>query len=899
MRVRVITHWRALGLVLVAALIVGIVLGSVTPTQAATRGRAGRPNPLNVSVAHSGHAHLFPTAREYKHLRSTGALPATPAGTCPTTCHNLLGYASGPVMNTSKIYTIYWLPTGYHFEGSYDGSGQNAGDASYQNIINDFAGHLGGTAFYNTLTQYPSTSGPLTNVSTAGGSYVDTRAYPCGTTCSDTSTYGHYLTDGNIQSEVLSAITANGWPSGTGNLYLVFYGYGVQSCVQSGVCSNNYYCAYHSDFFSGGQTYLYANQFDDGPGMNCAIYTQQTPNGDAYADYTVNVASHEISEAITDPEPRSGWDDGYYYNQYGNSDEIGDLCAWVTSKMGAITLNDNSQYYVQGEWSNEAGDCVLSANLPTTLTYTGPTTVPPGLTFTAAATLADDNSIGVGKQQVTFSLNGNTCTGTTTFAIPGTPWGKASCTLTAPSTLGNYTIQASFTSANSAYQSSSQSVTFTVAQLGTTTTYTGPTSGAYQTPVTLSAHLQDANGSALAGKNIAINFGAETCTAGPTNSSGNASCAVTPSDTVSGSPYAITATFAGDVDYLQSSDTSKSFTVTKEGTTLTYTGATSADYSDSAALSGKLIDTARNSGISGQYIALGFGAESCTAGPTDSGGNASCTVTITDQAGTYPLSAQFTDANGNIASATASGSFTVHPEGATLTAKTPPTFVATGQTITLSATLRDAEGGQPLGGKTIAMQLGASGPSCSASTNATTGVATCQVIVPSQAQGPQQVTYTFTSDNYAASASTSTKTTAFTFLSGGTFVIGDMTAQRDTGTTTTAYWWGSQWYQVNRLSGREVPGMFYGFAPNLFANGKPITQLACGTTSYTNVIAGGNRAIPPTSVPTYMAVAATSTLTAGTTVNGNVVHIYIVRTNLGYRPFPSYPGTGQVVGQLC
>lgn len=67
---------------------------------------------------------------------------------------------------------------------------------------------------------------------------------------------------------------------------------------------------------------------------------------------------------------------------------------------------------------------------------------------------------------------------------------------------------------------------------------------------------------------MTIGFGGETRSA-PTVAGGVASCTVTPTDSVAGSPYPITASFAGDTGYEASSDTSSSFTVNLEDTTLT------------------------------------------------------------------------------------------------------------------------------------------------------------------------------------------------------------------------------------------------------------------------------------------------------------------------------------------
>ena len=49
-----------------------------------------------------------------------------------------------------------------------------------------------------------------------------------------------------------------------------------------------------------------------------------------------------------------------------------------------------------------------------------------------------------------------------------------------------------------------------------------------------------------------------------------------------------------------------------------------------------------------------------------------------------------------------------------------------------------------------------------------------------------------------------------------------------------------------------------------------------------------------------MAVIVSSKVTkAGTSITGDDVHIVIVRTNPGYGPQPSTPGTGTIVAVYC
>src|SRR4029077_11085980 len=83
------------------------------------------------------------------------------------------------------------------------------------------------------------------------------------------------------------------------------------------------------------------------------------------------------------------------------------------------------------------------------------------------------------------------------------------------------------------------------------------------------ATLTDPDGGApIAAKTVTFTLGVgDTCSA-TTNSLGVASCSITPTQTGTKN---MVASFAGDIDYLSSSDT-QSFSITPEETTMLYTG---------------------------------------------------------------------------------------------------------------------------------------------------------------------------------------------------------------------------------------------------------------------------------------------------------------------------------------
>ncbi len=93
----------------------------------------------------------------------------------------------------------------------------------------------------------------------------------------------------------------------------------------------------------------------------------------------------------------------------------------------------------------------------------------------------------------------------------------------------------------------------------------------------------------IAGEPVMLTLnGAETCT-GITDSTGTASCSVTPGE-ASGT-YPLTGTFGGDTTvspHLLSSNGASTFVVTPDPTAITYTGATTATNGSAATLSGVL-----------------------------------------------------------------------------------------------------------------------------------------------------------------------------------------------------------------------------------------------------------------------------------------------------------------------
>jgi len=167
------------------------------------------------------------------------------------------------------------------------------------------------------------------------------------------------------------------------------------------------------------------------------------------------------------------------------------------------------------------------------------------------------------------------------------------------------------------------------------------TTGDFDDPVTVSGTLTDSAGP-IAGVPVTFTLNtAETCT-GTTAADGSVSCSITPGE-AAGS-YTLNASFAGSASD-QPASAAAPFTVTREETTLVYTGSAHAANGRPYTLSGTLKEDGATP-IAGRTVTFTLGsgasAQSCT-GTTDAAGNASCTLASVNQpnAASVPATAVF------------------------------------------------------------------------------------------------------------------------------------------------------------------------------------------------------------------------------------------------------------------
>jgi len=171
---------------------------------------------------------------------------------------------------------------------------------------------------------------------------------------------------------------------------------------------------------------------------------------------------------------------------------------------------------------------------------------------------------------------------------------------------------------------------FVVTSTPTTTTYNGDTSGDYHDDVTLAGRLTLSGTSiGIAGQTLSFTIGTQSCN-GITSGSGAASCVLNLNQ-VPGA-YTVTASFAGAGLY-NASSVDTPFTITKEQTTLTYTGPTVIANGTPLTMSGVLLEDGLVP-IAGRNVSFTLGsgssAQTC-AGTTDATGSASCTIPVVNQ----------------------------------------------------------------------------------------------------------------------------------------------------------------------------------------------------------------------------------------------------------------------------
>ncbi len=382
-------------------LLVLCALGVLGAGLLATTGSAGtqtRSVPCAVQAPHEGTSH-------FGGIISASAI----AGSCAV--HNTsdaangtppLLYNGGPVMPSSAgnpitVTPIFWNPpgTGPAMDGRYkDLIKKYLGDVAHDSGLN--------TNVFSVATEYFGTNGTIGNYVKLGAPIDDHQRFTSDCIVapadasgiySDGSGYTACLSDAAVTGEIQRLIDASHGRLAQNDythIYVLYTPKHVESCFNPGdttstaggqACTINYeptaaYCAYHSMMGNNWPAFgtIYANMpypvLHSPVGFTCGSdaggHTLQAPNHDVDADQVLSPTSHEINEAITDPNVFNGWYDSSGF-------ENGDECAYVYGAMSGKpgqeynqVINKN-QYLTQEEFSNldfadTGGGCVQSKN---------------------------------------------------------------------------------------------------------------------------------------------------------------------------------------------------------------------------------------------------------------------------------------------------------------------------------------------------------------------------------------------------------------------------------------------------------------------------------------------------------------------------------------------------------
>jgi hypothetical protein len=168
------------------------------------------------------------------------------------------------------------------------------------------------------------------------------------------SSRSNAVTDAQVEKELAAQIKKRVLPAPDADtVYMIHFAPGIHIQLEgAGSCESGGFCGYHSAFRISGKRIAYAVLPDMGTGSGCDL---GCGSGAAF-DRVTAVASHELTEAVTDPEV--GLATGLeaplaWYDPDGG--EIGDLCV---GKSGRIR-SGGATWLVQKEWSNAAKACVL------------------------------------------------------------------------------------------------------------------------------------------------------------------------------------------------------------------------------------------------------------------------------------------------------------------------------------------------------------------------------------------------------------------------------------------------------------------------------------------------------------------------------------------------------------
>jgi len=229
-----------------------------------------------------------------------------------------LQYGGGPVETNPTVYLVFW---GSQWDS--DGNG-------VQQYLTDYFSGVGtGSDNWSTImTQYTDGNGnaPTFGNSVLGGTWVD-----------DGSSAPGNASASDISNEANNGAAHFGVSGPNNDVFVV-----SPSGTSPDGFPNSGFCAWHD--WNGNVAFTNMPYVLDA-GQSCGENSVQQ----ALDGFSI-VGGHEYAEAVTDPEPSSGW-------VASDGEENGDLCAW--QNLTTLSLPTGS-FAIQPTWSNAAGGCATS-----------------------------------------------------------------------------------------------------------------------------------------------------------------------------------------------------------------------------------------------------------------------------------------------------------------------------------------------------------------------------------------------------------------------------------------------------------------------------------------------------------------------------------------------------------
>jgi hypothetical protein len=277
-------------------------------------------------------------------MRTFNGKPSKPVRPRRTNNLTYQGGVGGIGVETAPtVYLVLWGS-----QWSSDPSGESA-------TLQSFLGHVGGSSWLNSVTQYCQGVAAGTITCPSGSQFAGNPSGIYGGIFTDSGVAAPaHPTQSQLAAEAVNAASHFGNTSSTVNATVQYVIATAHNNNASGFGTQ--YCAWHSSTSSSFGNIAYTNlPYITDAGASCgANFNGLGPN----AGMTI-VEGHEMAETITDQFPNGGWLDR-------NGEENGDKCAWITSGQGAsasVTMSGAS-FPVQSLWSNafssNNGGCVLS-----------------------------------------------------------------------------------------------------------------------------------------------------------------------------------------------------------------------------------------------------------------------------------------------------------------------------------------------------------------------------------------------------------------------------------------------------------------------------------------------------------------------------------------------------------